>query len=74
MSSASQTVTTSQNIYGSEIAALQAKNKRLKHELSLFREAENQTIQFTNQLKRFTNQLNTAADVSTQLSSITAHN
>ena len=70
MSSTQQPFTKSPDIYESEIAKLIAEKKALEQELQLYKESENQTAQFTDQLTRFTNQLSTASDVSKQLSSI----
>jgi signal transduction histidine kinase len=70
MSSAQHPQTKSLTAYEAEIAQLISEKEALEKKLQLYKESESQTIRFANQLTRFTNQLNTAADVSKQLSSI----
>lgn len=70
MSTTQRPLAKSSDGYELEIEQLIAEKEALEKELQLYKESESQTIQFANQLARFTNQLNTAADVSKQLSSI----
>ncbi len=70
MSSTQQPLTNTQDVYEPQIAQLIAEKDALEKELQRYKESESETIQFTNELSRFANQLNTAADISKQLSSI----